>query len=690
MQKKKIILFGNDKALKSPRALEIKGLLDELGHEVLVLPRPALLKSLTDWKNLPFDWALLIVEAGSAPPATAPWLEVFKLMRHPPFFASWSPEPLPKSYIEELQCEFTFVKTDESKEILKTLGLRESTQIASDHYLVEGDLKLSELSEKLFDESKSGINTAAFLEEAATNPSFKNLSSSQKFNIENTPDEPHLSMNTSEIPEISRIQGMNDSSPSLNLNEDSAKIDIHATKPKDIKKPSATISSIDDLDEFGGEGDATFIRDMKVGLTGAPTPSLKTSNEEQKLNPEAEDSSLNDALNLSISNASSGDPLKSLDLNSNKEKKAEAKSPAPKNAPEKSATPPKPAGKSFLEKASKLFDDISKSIAPAPPPKSKMKIEAPSESFNFNLNDDLADNNNSLLNEDSHPKESFNLDELDNDKLSASESLSSSESLSASSSVSKPLTKIKEVPSKLSRDESVLFTNTNRNIEERDSDPEDIKTIKRYAALKEREAREKQASLVAIRKEFDKLFEKLKKSDEERRRLQMQNDELELQMRTTNDKKDEVQHQWTRMETHLQENIKELQIRLDSAQYQANKAEKKLDDFRERVKNDIQKIRTRERELANRLELQKRDAEALLMTKDERLLQQKRDIDRLEFELDSLRERLFEESERSEERVKRLNRVIQSLKLAQGLLSGLDDPMNEGSSDPNKGKGEAA
>ena len=101
--------------------------------------------------------------------------------------------------------------------------------------------------------------------------------------------------------------------------------------------------------------------------------------------------------------------------------------------------------------------------------------------------------------------------------------------------------------------------------------------------------------------------------------------------------------------------------------------EKKLIDFRERVRNDLQKIRSRERELASRLEIQKRDAEALLSAKDERLLNQKREVDRLEFELDSLKERLFDDAQKGEERRKRVARALQSLKLAQSILSGLEE-----------------
>ena len=77
--------------------------------------------------------------------------------------------------------------------------------------------------------------------------------------------------------------------------------------------------------------------------------------------------------------------------------------------------------------------------------------------------------------------------------------------------------------------------------------------------------------------------------------------------------------------------------------------------------------------MASRLEIQKRDAEALLSAKDERLLNQKRDIDRLEFDIDSLRERLLDDINRSDERRKRIARALQSLKLAQSVLSGLDE-----------------
>jgi len=202
---------------------------------------------------------------------------------------------------------------------------------------------------------------------------------------------------------------------------------------------------------------------------------------------------------------------------------------------------------------------------------------------------------------------------------------------------------------------------------------EDMEVLKRYSSLKERELRESQAAAEALRKQIRYFDERLKKSEEERRKLLLKLDETHNELRTTADKKDENKAQLRSIESRYEEKIKELLVQLESSQFQAGKLDKKLTDFRERVRNDLQKIRSRERELASRLEIQKRDAEALLSAKDERLLNQKREMDRLEFDLDALKERLLDDAQKSEERRKRVARALQSLKLAQSILSGLEE-----------------
>lgn len=219
---------------------------------------------------------------------------------------------------------------------------------------------------------------------------------------------------------------------------------------------------------------------------------------------------------------------------------------------------------------------------------------------------------------------------------------------------------------------------------------DEYQTLQRYAALKEREAREKDGGIQALNRQIEQVRDRLAKSETERRRLTMALDDSEGLRRSLEDEREQNKHHINKAESAHQEELRGFQLRLDNTQFQASRAEKKLEEFRERVRADIQKIRARERELANRLELQKRDAEALLAAKDERLLQQKREIDRLEFEVDSLRERLVEQTQKAEERVARLSRAVKALKMAQGMLSGIEDEVLPNAAASSDGGEEAA
>ncbi len=201
----------------------------------------------------------------------------------------------------------------------------------------------------------------------------------------------------------------------------------------------------------------------------------------------------------------------------------------------------------------------------------------------------------------------------------------------------------------------------------------DMATLQKYAALKERDAREKESTIQVLKGQVSKLDSKLSRSETERRRLTLTNDEMKLQLSTLEENLSQKQFHIQKMESGHQEELRGLSLRLDNAIFQASKAQNKLEEFRERVRTDFVKIRAQERELFNKLELQKRDAEALLASKDEQLLTQKREIDRLQYESETLRERLMEETEKAEERSSRLARAVQSLRLANDMLSGLSE-----------------
>jgi hypothetical protein len=221
------------------------------------------------------------------------------------------------------------------------------------------------------------------------------------------------------------------------------------------------------------------------------------------------------------------------------------------------------------------------------------------------------------------------------------------------------------------------------------SSKSEVKTLEKYLAIKDRELRERESNIKILKGQIQKTEAKLLKSDEARRTQALKLDETQAEIRALREELEQKNFALQKVEDHHREEMKALQARMDGALFEANKSGKRLDEFRERVKQDIQKIRAQERELANKLEIQKRDADALLSAKDEKLMAQKREIDQLQFELDNMKERLVEETEKAEERSKRLARALSSLKLAQGMLSGIKEevvPSAEASDDGDEGE----
>lgn len=222
------------------------------------------------------------------------------------------------------------------------------------------------------------------------------------------------------------------------------------------------------------------------------------------------------------------------------------------------------------------------------------------------------------------------------------------------------------------------------------ADSQAAQVIKRYALLKEKENREKQKTIDILRSELNKAKSSVQGIQAEKRKLMLKVDDLESDRRAMLEMVDELRHQVATADTETSQKIKDYQSRLENSQFLAKRFEKKLEDFKLRVRLDIQKIRARERELENRLELQKRDAEALLGGKDSRLLNQKRELDKLQFEIEILKERLVEETERAEDRSEKLSRAVQSLKMAQGMLSGIDEEVIATAERATDDEGEAA
>ena len=122
-----------------------------------------------------------------------------------------------------------------------------------------------------------------------------------------------------------------------------------------------------------------------------------------------------------------------------------------------------------------------------------------------------------------------------------------------------------------------------------------------------------------------------------------------------------------------------------TARQEANELEGKKEAWQEKVKEDLKRIKLKERELENRYELLRRDTQALLDSKDKHVLELKSKNDALELELDSIEDRLRTASAVLGAVEAKKNRVLETLRLLTGLVEALTAEAAEIQSDRKVG-----
>lgn len=138
-------------------------------------------------------------------------------------------------------------------------------------------------------------------------------------------------------------------------------------------------------------------------------------------------------------------------------------------------------------------------------------------------------------------------------------------------------------------------------------------------------------------------------------------------------------HNLERQKNDLKDtSVSELQIFRDglgTKESEIARLRSKVEELESRLSNDLRKIRVRERELENRLELSKMEKMALLKTKDETILDLKRKNDSLEAELENYQNRILELNRKLESNQDQFGRTVRALRIA---LTNLEVNENTG------------
>lgn len=103
------------------------------------------------------------------------------------------------------------------------------------------------------------------------------------------------------------------------------------------------------------------------------------------------------------------------------------------------------------------------------------------------------------------------------------------------------------------------------------------------------------------------------------------------------------------------------------------KSRLKVEELEMRLRTDFKKIRVKERELENRLELARAEKAALMRAKDETILELKRKIDQMQSETDNYREKLLELNKTIDANQEQFKRTVRALRLALTNLEAKDE-----------------
>lgn len=196
----------------------------------------------------------------------------------------------------------------------------------------------------------------------------------------------------------------------------------------------------------------------------------------------------------------------------------------------------------------------------------------------------------------------------------------------------------------------------------------DLKTIKKYLLLREQDVAILSSRLKMAQDEMLRLGNDLKEE-------KGKNSELNYIIHEQKNKIEKFEKEKSLLLEKFEREVNELSFHLKAKTDQVKVLEKQLESsseqmahLRDRVRLDIRKIGVRERELENKLEITKKDTEALLGARENRIIELKRKLDLMDFNMDLLQDQYSKEKGITSELRERLEKIGQAIKVVSGIL----------------------
>ncbi len=196
----------------------------------------------------------------------------------------------------------------------------------------------------------------------------------------------------------------------------------------------------------------------------------------------------------------------------------------------------------------------------------------------------------------------------------------------------------------------------------------DQETLRKYLNLREQDISVMTGKLKAYQDRTGKLEAALQaeraKNLEFQQLTRMQEQRLE-----TYDKEKEIEIAMVLLRAEdLERELRQKNEKAGALDARLRQAKSEIERVKERIRLDIRRIRVREKELENQLEVLKKDSERLISARDEKVLELKRKLDVMEFNMELLQEQLAEEKHSAENLRQKLKDAALAMRQAGGFL----------------------
>lgn len=214
-----------------------------------------------------------------------------------------------------------------------------------------------------------------------------------------------------------------------------------------------------------------------------------------------------------------------------------------------------------------------------------------------------------------------------------------------------------------------------------------IDVLRRYIELKETEIQDLRNQQRQYQEHTQKTALQIELLTKQNHQLASDLDELQrhtarLQAEMEEERR-EHQEQVTLMRSDYEDKLKQS----GATQEQIKNLIRQKEDFKDKIREDLKRIKLKERELENKYDLLRNDTQTLLDAKDRQILEVKKKADALDLELEQYDERLRESSRILNEISVKKRRLIETLRLSIQLLEDIDQEAVVSDSEPDRKAG---